>query len=71
MPERFPLRRTINSIIKIENGLNAWVEYYATHTPTFTPCCVIDPYHDRVEHLVLACAKLQAAAFELEYLKRP
>lgn len=71
MKERFPLGRTVKRIVAVENVLNEWIERYQFETSEIDILDGAGRYHDRLEHLVAACANLQDAAFELEHIKRP
>jgi hypothetical protein len=70
MANRFPVMRLTRRLREIEADLQEWITFYSLASYDLELENKVNPFADRMEHLVQAASKIQAAAYELTFIKR-
>jgi hypothetical protein len=70
MAKRFPVSRVTRRLLEAESELQEWIAHYSLAAYEYELESKGNPFADRVAHLVEACSRIQAAAYELTFIKR-
>jgi hypothetical protein len=70
MANRFPVTRLTRRLREIEADLQEWITWYSLASYDLELESKVSPYADRMAHLVEAASRIQAAAYELTFIKR-
>jgi hypothetical protein len=70
MAKRFPVSKVTRRLLEVESELQEWIAHYSLASYEYELEDKANPFLDRVSHLVEAASRVQAAAFELTFIKR-
>jgi hypothetical protein len=62
--------RLTRRLREVEADLQEWITFYSLASYDLEIENKANPFADRMEHLVQAASKIQAAAYELTFIKR-